>query len=98
MLCIYIGDVCLCFYIFCFMLDNTRYYTSVLLFEIFYRVLPTSIRKNWKKIKIQIALYFIFCHHLEPEFTATTRNFASSISGQKHWFLYLPAAAGPASC
>ena len=53
------------------MLDNTILYFSIAFRNIFYRVLPTSIRKNWKKIKIQIALDFIFCHHLEPEFTAT---------------------------
>ena len=81
------------------MLDNTILYFSIAFRNIFYRVLPTSIRKNWKKIKIQIALDFIFCHHLEPEFTATTRNFASSISRQKHTIIlvciYLPR--GPAS-
>ena len=78
------------------MLDNTILYnTSVLLFEILY--FTVFSRKNWKKFKIQIALDFIFCHHLEPEFTATTRNFASSISRQKHTNtgLYLPA---PRAC
>ena len=71
------------------------YYTSVLLFEIYFTVFS---RKNWKKIKIQIALDFIFCHHLEPEFTATTRNFASSISRQKHLLVCIYLPRGPASC
>ena len=71
------------------LLDNTMSNTCTLQYcfskyNIFYRIFPTGIRKNWKRIKIQIALDFNFCHHVEPEFTATTRNFASSISGQKH--------------
>ena len=74
------------------MLDNTILYFSIAFRNIFYRIFPTGIRKNWKRIKIQIALDFNFCHHVEPEFTATTRNFASSISGAKTYCgLYLPA-------
>ena len=73
------------------MLDNT----TILQYCFSKYILPyftTSIRKHWKKIKIQIALDFNFCHHVEPEFTATTRNFASSISGAKTYCgLYLPA-------
>ena len=72
------------------MLDNTILYFSIAFRNIFYRIFPTGIRKNWKRIKIQIALDFNFCHHVEPEFTATTRNFASSISGAKTYCgLYL---------